>query len=323
MSTRTILIGAFALVFGLSSALAARIYLKSAAQEAPAGTMPVLVAAMDLQPGHVITPESVKLINSLTDSVPEGALTSLEQAIECTVKVTVDKGQVLLGKNVASKAEGRGLAVLIPKGMRAYTIPTGSPALAGLLVAGNRVDVSLTTESKEEFTGGSVTTTFLQDVEVRAVGQIVGVPQEGKVDAKGSLPVTLLVTPEQVRELKLAQDKGILSLSLRNPLDKEVSPGGRATMSGLQDDRSFFSQAKKAMDYWMKLQQQNAPKQPKEVATVERQAPPARDQVNTLRGRQWGAQEIEWADKNEDDRRSARKKAIKNGTEAAQPSGSR
>jgi len=45
--------------------------------------------------------------------------------------------------------------------------------------------------------------------------------------------VTLLVTPQQAEQLDLGQNKGILRLTLRNPMDDEVTPVEEVTIANL------------------------------------------------------------------------------------------
>jgi pilus assembly protein CpaB len=105
---------------------------------------------------------------------------------------------------------------LIPQGMRAFTIRVPNPnvatGVAGSLLPGNKVDVLLTAS------GGDLndvigTTTLLQNVEILAVDQKIEAPAENKVDLKEMLSVTLLVTPQQAKQLNLAQNKGLLHLA--------------------------------------------------------------------------------------------------------------
>jgi Flp pilus assembly protein CpaB len=125
---------------------------------------------------------------------------------------------VVTGK-LAPKGSGRGMAALIPKGMRAFTIQTPSIASggAGFVMPGHKVDVLLTMNdvgTNDQTVGGS-TTTLVQNVEIRAVDQNIDAPAENKMD-KDLRSVTLLVTPQQAKHLDLGQNKGTLHLAFRN-----------------------------------------------------------------------------------------------------------
>ena len=127
------------------------------------------------------------------------------------------KDEPVANGKLAPKGSGRGMAALIPKGMRAFTIHTPSiaPGVAGIVMPGHKVDVLLTMNDvgANDQTGGGSTTTLLQNVEISAVDQNIDAPAENKMD-KGLRSVTLLVTPQQAKQLDLGQNKGTLRLAL-------------------------------------------------------------------------------------------------------------
>jgi pilus assembly protein CpaB len=149
------------------------------------------------------------------------------------------KGEPVLDPKLTPKDAGRGLAAMIVRGMRAYTIQTSRVAanVAGFILPGNKVDVLLNlkgTNRGEDPTGGGSTTTLLQSVEVLAVDQRLDAPEENKVDPKQLSSVTLLVTPKQAALLDLGQNMGILTLSLRNPDDEENADPEPATIAEIR-----------------------------------------------------------------------------------------
>src|SRR5437879_8830127 len=126
--------------------------------------------------------------------------------------------------------------------MRAFTIPTTNVAsgVAGFVMPGNRVDVLLTMNGvgTREQTGGGVTTTLLQNIEILAVDQRIDAPVDNKVDPAQLRSVTLLVTPEEAARLDLGQNRGSLHLSLRNPEDTRHAQARPATLTALEDRKS-------------------------------------------------------------------------------------
>lgn len=147
-------------------------------------------------------------------------------------------GEPILERKLASKDAGRGLASLIPIGMRAFTIqtPKASTGVGGFILPGNRVDVLLTTKSNlgpQDPTGGASTTTLLQNVEILAVAQQLDAPQDNKLEPNIQ-HVTLLVNPDQAAKLDLAMNQGMLHLTLRNPEDNNEALTAPATMSQLR-----------------------------------------------------------------------------------------
>lgn len=139
------------------------------------------------------------------------------------------------------------LAIRVPVGMRAISIDTTAEiAVAGLVRPGDRVDVQVVYPGEDAISGArgngsSRARTLLQMVPILAVGElVVGTPAPPSISstvtgtATGSAPVppppqpaqtartvTLALTPPQVAELALAKNVGALTLSLRNPDDRE------------------------------------------------------------------------------------------------------
>lgn len=139
------------------------------------------------------------------------------------------------------------LAIRVPVGMRAISIDTTAEiAVAGLVRPGDRVDVQVVYPGEDAIggargNGSSRARTLLQLVPILAVGDlVVGTPTmqaapatvdgtSGVTPAQASQQqpmqmartVTLALTPPQVAELSLAKNVGSLTLSLRNPEDRD------------------------------------------------------------------------------------------------------
>ena len=149
----------------------------------------------------------------------------------------------MLATKITAKGAGVGLAAIIPKGMRAFTIqtPTIAAGVAGFVLPGNRVDVLLTVKEMSggaEARGGTII--LLQNLEILAVDQRVDaeptVTEKLGATAKDLRSVTLLVTPQQAAKLDLGRNLGTLHLTLRNPEDTaEVSSLHLATIGELSD----------------------------------------------------------------------------------------
>jgi pilus assembly protein CpaB len=272
---RTWLIGVLSLVFGGSAAVGVHA-VRSQPGEAKADTVEVIVAAADVPRGTTISESLVKKAAWPRDLVPPGAILAVPDACERTALVPFVKDEPVLDGKLAVKGAGRGMAALIPKGMRAFAIQTPNVAsgVAGFILPGNKVDVLLTVSSigNDDATGGGTTTTLLQHVEVLAIDQRIDAPADNKVDPKEMRSVTLLVTPDEAAKLDLGQNKGTLHLSLRNPEDKATGDTQPATLAGLRFTQEPASQGTSAPEA--------APVEPRVVAQY---AAPTR--IRTLRGR--------------------------------------
>src|SRR5271165_4115693 len=245
MSVRSLLMIALALILGLSAAAGVNAFMqrvpgpKSAVVPVPVPVpVPIVVAVVDLPRGASITPEEVKIKEFPRDLVPAGALSKLEDAVNRGIFVPLTKDEPVLESKLAPKGAGRGLSALIPSGMRAYSVkvPDVAQGVAGFILPGNRVDVllSLGEISGTNETGGGMTTTLLQNVEILAVDQKMDAPSDNKVDTKDLRSVTLLVTPQQANRLDLGQNKGMLHLALRNREDNEAAQTKPATLIDLR-----------------------------------------------------------------------------------------
>jgi pilus assembly protein CpaB len=240
MSFRTLLIVFLALVSGGSAAIGISKYRDPDASAPKADTVPVAVAKVDIPRGETITADQVEIEQYL--KAPPGATDKVENVLERSVYAPLLKGEPILEKKLAPKGGGRGLGALIPKGMRAISIqtPTIASAGGGFILPGSKVDVLLIPngQASNDFASLILKPAFpvrsdgsdilaalvpvVQNVQVWAVGPRVEAPAENRVDVKELHEVTLLVSPEQATALTLAQNRGSLHLTLRNPEDNAV-----------------------------------------------------------------------------------------------------
>jgi pilus assembly protein CpaB len=238
VSTRSIIIGVLALTFGGSAAIGVNLVYNQRGETSTVDAVQVVVAKADIPRGGHVTGENLTLRSFPKESVPTGALTDPNEAVERVAYQSFVKDEPLLDQKLSPKNSRGGLASLIPKGMRAFTIRTANVTtqVAGFLLPGNKVDVLLTTNGggPNDRTGGGVTTTLLQSVEILAVDNRLDAPPESRVDTKNMQSVTLLVTPDQAAKLDLGQNRGTLHLSLRNPEDTAPTNSRPATLSDLQ-----------------------------------------------------------------------------------------
>lgn len=238
MNLRTVLVLLLAAVCGISAALGiSRLQIPSSPGGVTQETVKIVVAKVDMSRGHMISPEMLTTAEWPKSVVLEGTITEMDNALDRATLLQFKAGEPILETKLASKGSGRGLAALVPKGMRACTIQASRTAsnIAGFLLPGNHVDILLTVRGNfNDGTGGGTTTTLLQMIQVLAVDQRLDAPAENKVDPKNLRSVTLLVTPDQAALLDLGQTLGQLALSLRNPEDKEEARTRPATLADIR-----------------------------------------------------------------------------------------
>lgn len=239
MSLRSVFVVMLALVCGAAAAIAVnRMQPSGAASQSAAQEMtPVVVAAIDIPRGRTLAESDLAVRQWPKGVLPKGVLTDVKQAVQRAALMNVVVGEPLFETKLASKESGRGLAALVPAGMRAYTIQAKGVAtnVAGFVLPGNRVDVLLNLRGREDDgSGGGSTTTLLQSVEVLAVGHELNAPAENRVKTSEIQSVTLLVAPEQAALLDLGQAAGQLSLSLRNPEDDDEARTNPAVLADIR-----------------------------------------------------------------------------------------
>ena len=235
MSSRSGLVLMLSLTFGGSAALGVNKYVthKSGVSFQPVDAVSVVVAAQDIPRGASITGDLVKTREYPKGMLPPGTLANVADAVDRAVFVPLVKDEPVLEGKLAPKGAKRGMAALVPNGLRAFTIHTPSVAsgVGGFILPGDKVDVLFTMDGKRD----TLTTTLLQNLEILAVDQRIDAPADNRIDPKQLHSVTLLVTPDQAARLGLAQNKGSLHLALRNHKDEQILRSSRARMAELDD----------------------------------------------------------------------------------------
>jgi pilus assembly protein CpaB len=226
-----------ALVCGGSAAVGVSSYMNNYAPGATGDVARVVVAAIDIPRGSVVTTDQVRIREIPKGQVHPRAITKIDDAVNRAVLTPLIKDEPLLEGKLAPKGSKGSMSWVTKPGMRAFTIqiPSISSGMAGFAMPGDHVDVLLTmTGDDRDGTGGGSTMTLLENIEVMAVDQTIEAPAANKVDANHLRSVTLQVTPEQSLQLDLGQSRGTLHLSLRHPEDSKDSRTKTATLNELK-----------------------------------------------------------------------------------------
>jgi pilus assembly protein CpaB len=221
----------FALAIGVGSVFAFATY--NYVQNAPKGgqavdTVPVVVAAADLELGAELAADDVRVIEWPAGSAPAAAISNPEEVIGRGLIMPVVQNEPILPMKLASKEAGAGLPPVIPPGYRAVSVRVNEViGVAGYVLPGTHVDVVVTL-SPTSTQGDTTSKVILPNVQVLAAGTKI----DRETDKDKPMPVsvvTLLVDPEQAERLTLAASEGKIQLALRNPLDRETpsTPGVR------------------------------------------------------------------------------------------------
>lgn len=191
-------------------------------------TSQVLVAKAEILPGQPLDESNVEFKEWPNGTIPEGAVSQKEQFQERTLKVRAFPGDLILQAKLDKKG-ARSASSLVPKGKCIASVPIDNTMTGiGLMQPGDRVDVLVTykpTTGNRDVGGiGMEVKTVLESVEIFAIDGVTDatmIARAGDQKAVASKNVSLLVTNEQARLLKLAGDMGggKLHLTLRGMND--------------------------------------------------------------------------------------------------------
>lgn len=218
----------------------------------PKETVPVVIAVRDLYMGLPISEEDIVVRNVIPEMVPrEPTFAELDKVLGRTPRERILANEPIREERLASANAGIGLNAIVTPGKRAMTIATDTEtAVAGLLQAGNFVDVIVTIRPDDPSVVGStkqyVTETILQEIKVLAVGSNLGGNAAKEEEAKEAKKkksdqtkklkpsITVEVTPEEAEKLALAMTRGEIHVVLRSDIDiLQIDSQGLTTSSNL------------------------------------------------------------------------------------------
>jgi pilus assembly protein CpaB len=220
--TSTIVMIAFAVVFGLLAVFLANAWLNNRADEArrsleasrkeapPART--IVVARRPLHFGDVLGTLSLREMAWPQDSLPAGAFARIGDltATKRIVLMPIQVNEAILASKITGPGQRATLSALLHEGMKAVTVRVNDvEGVAGFVQPGDHVDVVLTRPGQRK---DSVNDVIVQDVRVLAVDQLADPTSDKPVVVKA---VTLEVDETAGQKLALASAVGTLSLLLR------------------------------------------------------------------------------------------------------------
>jgi pilus assembly protein CpaB len=195
---------------------------RSQAVKAAVPSVQVALASKDLELGTVLKEGDLYLAD-WSGALPAGSTNKPSDLYGRGVTTTIYAKEPVIESRLAPKGAGGGLAAMIPKGMRAFTIPVNEVVgVAGFVTAGQHVDLLIQGNSPGGNGNlGMLSRTLLQNLEILSAGQDFKKDPEGKPVAVQV--VNVLVTPDQAEILSLATNQTNIRMVLRNPLDHDVA----------------------------------------------------------------------------------------------------
>ncbi|MBI5289633.1 MAG: Flp pilus assembly protein CpaB [Chloroflexi bacterium] len=236
------------LLAGLSAAL---VYARIAATDdgssgggSPSGgDQRVVVARSAIQERTIITKDMLELKNFSASSVTTGAFTTIEDAVGKVTKFPIEVNQQVVASAVVSttgSVSNAQISLVVPTGKRAVSIRASQVQTAGgLILPGDWVDVVWTCCKDSSV----VSKTLLKNVQVAAVAQSIvssgpvsdatpGAESKNPVAADQGDPlpdaatITLLLSPEEIQQVILAEGMGQLRATSRGIGDTATPDSG-------------------------------------------------------------------------------------------------
>jgi len=173
----------------------------------------VLFATVEIPPGTRLTEDNVAFRDWPKSTVPKGAITKPEQYEDRAVRVRAVVDDLILVAKLGGKGDFNA-SNDIPKGMRVVAVPVDETMTAANMIRpGDRVDVMVTFETRDRRGKKTEIKTVLEYVKVFATNNV---RDTGGTDAKEvkTTNISLLVTPEEAKTVKLADSQGELHLML-------------------------------------------------------------------------------------------------------------
>jgi len=229
--TRTLIVVGIAVVLAAFAAFGVlRVLQNRPVVQVQVAERHVVVAAVEIPTGTMLTPDMVRLQPWPAESMVPGAFTAPEEVVNRGVIAALLPNEPITESKLAAVGAGAGIQTIIPPGMRAVAVRTNDViGVAGFVGPGAHVDIVVTANPRNEFTSRIV----VANIEVLSANTNTDRAQTQQGAATPANVVTLLVTPQDAEKIALAQSQGQIALALRNPLDVEMVETRGIRMSAL------------------------------------------------------------------------------------------
>lgn len=217
----------------------------------PQATLDVVIAVRDIQIGLPITADDVTVRQVAPESIPRDyTFAQVNAVVGRTPRERILASESIREERLARPEAGIGLNAIVTPRKRAMTIATDTEtAVAGLLQAGNYIDVIVTIAPEDPSANGAkwVTDTILQGIKVLAVGSSLDAEAPHTSDAEKTIQakptsqtrnlkpsITLEVGPDEAERLAQAIARGEIHIVLRSDMDiLETVSNGQVTTGSL------------------------------------------------------------------------------------------
>jgi pilus assembly protein CpaB len=248
----TIIMIAFAVMFGLLAVFVAQTWLNSAAEQRmksleankkPVSTRTIVVAAKPLRFGNEVTREHLREVPWPEASLPAGSFAKADEILTGGKRVAlaaVEPNEPMLASKMTGPGQRATLSAMLRDGLKAVTIRVNDvDGVGGFVLPGDHVDISLTRQIDK---GNATSEVVLQNVRVLAIDQTADERLEKPAVVKA---VTLEVDVIGAQKMSLAASVGSLSLILRKAGEANNQYTRRITLSDLSGPTTPVAQEKK------------------------------------------------------------------------------
>ena len=182
MRTSTIVMIAFAVLFGLLAVFVAQSWLNSAteqrmrsleANKKPLNTSTIVVASKPLRYGTELTPQAMREVAWPEGALPAGTFATIADAMsggKRIVLAAIEQNEPILRIKITGAGQNATLSAVMQDGMQAVTIRVNDvDGVGGFVLPGDQVDVVLTRQDDRTIGSNEV---VLQNARVLAVDQL-------------------------------------------------------------------------------------------------------------------------------------------------------
>lgn len=201
----------------ITSALVYKYLQGMTAKTSKDGT-PVIVAKVDIPPKTKITAEMLSQSKVPNEYLQPGSMSEMQLVVGTITRDHIIAGEQITERRLVIEGKTVGFSGVIPRDKRAITIAvTEVTGVAGFVKPGDYVDVVATFD--QNMAGDNVSQIMMQNVLVLAANRdaetTANANKDNKKEVVKTSTVTLAVTPDEVAQLTLAEDKGKVRLALR------------------------------------------------------------------------------------------------------------
>ena len=254
MRKSTIVMIAFAVVFGLLAVFVAQSWLDSQAemrmkslnaQKKPIATRTIVVASKPLRFGNELTAQHLREMTWPEAELPNGSFAKIAELLngKRVVLTPIEINEPILASKVTGAGQRATLSSMLRDGLKAFTVRVNDvDGVAGFVLPGDRVDVALTRQVDKTI---ATTDVVLQNARVLAIDQVADERTDKPSVAKA---VTLEVDVIGAQKLSLSATIGTLSLILRKAGEANSEYTRRVSLRDLESATTPVAKAGKSIE---------------------------------------------------------------------------